>query len=188
MKRKLLSLILAIALCVSFVVPAFADYIEEEPIDDLGISWVGLGAEGSSVDIVNGPTCTAVIGFSIMFYDINMDDLTEDDIEGTTITMGGEPLSYEIASITRELAWEYKDTDEPDLVNFTITFVDTFTDQGIYSLKVVYKGAEYNGNYGYHYQITGDDATPPVAKVPSSWAQESITAAVEAGIVPEALQ
>ena len=166
MRKRLLPLLLAVALCLGLAVPAFA-----------------AEATYKSAKFIILEDSGNICGFSICF-DGDLDAVTAADLEGTKILLGEEEVEFEISEVAKADAEAAEDEEVTEtLFNVTITELE---EAGEYVLNLVYKTEAYDE--AATAVIGTEKPVAPVADAPSSWAAGKVMEAIELGFVPEALQ
>lgn len=182
MRKRILSLLLALTLCVGLAVPSLATEIEF--VSDGGDVFT---LSNEIIDTASWTSDSGRIGMMPMTaYVVPMDTLI-------TMAEGNLALWY-IPPETEGGMWiefAYSGCEPGTTVEFitgAYSENDNYlgsTDQ--YDKVILYFYNYINGNHVSFMGIKTDDASTPI-ETPSSWATEQVNAAISAGIVPEALQ
>jgi len=199
MKKRVLSIFLAIALCVSLAVPVFA-------AEDAEWETVTVSGERSSITITNVIKETTATGEQFENLKIEGATIYWVPASGATLTFATDDTDSDMP-----VAWEFynimiprSDFSEEELTAMLEfgNIIDPNESASVQIPRMELTEKHLDGNVIFVYSFANDDSSvcivftnvegteevvPPVAEVPSIWATEEVAAAVEAGIVPEAL-
>jgi len=186
MKRKVISLILALTLCSALAIPALAE--NQTVIVQNGISI-------SNVSEVKTEPVTAFEKWINLEGNLKWISTYLLDFETVQVYYSDAPstISVTATAYAEIVNWYYDNTETSNssIVNNLQKNEDgyfvgelTFTEPGTYLIN-----DGYTAMFGSFFLIVGT-ATPtsPIAEVPSSWAAEQVNAAITANLVPDALQ
>ena len=201
MKRRALSILLALALCLGMAIPAFA--AESEQVDAITISFTSPSGDYTFTltnvsDLISEKTSDGETWpYVILFY------------PGATVTvnmdMGTGFQTEEVHSYTDDDGTEYDsnyyygEIKADTLYNLEEVYAKSTNSEGggimgplfliPYSEQYIEDSLSFGIKYESIFKYAAPEVTPvhPIAEVPSDWAQEAYAAAVEAGIVPDAL-